>query len=141
VEPDGDVWVSQMPAAPDGNVRTIGNPIVATVSSKTKNPELAVDFIRTVLFDKDITDEFFTSSGLLPSSSMDILGSGIVGADAYAQLFVDALPFTYDTPIKSSKFNMIMGELAIGMQEVISGANADEVLVEVQAKIESKLKR
>jgi len=34
-----------------------------------------------------------------------------------------------------------MGELAIGMQEVISGANADEVLVEVQAKIESKLKR
>ena len=141
VEPDGDVWVSQMPAAPDGNVRTSGNPIVATVSSKTKNPELAVDFIRTVLFDKDITDEFFTSSGLLPSSSMDILGSGIVGADAYAQLFVDALPFTYDTPIKSSKFNMIMGELAIGMQEVISGANADEVLVEVQAKIESKLKR
>jgi len=72
---------------------------------------------------------------------MDILGSGIVGADAYAQLFVDALPFTYDTPIKSSKFNMIMGELAIGMQEIISGANADEVLVEVQAKIESKLKR
>ena len=121
--------------------QTIGNPIVATVSSKSKNPELAVDFIRTVLFDKDITDEFFTSSGLLPSSSMDILGSGIVGADAYAQLFVDALPFTYDTPIKSSKFNMIMGELAIGMQEVISGANADEVLVEVQAKIESKLKR
>jgi maltose-binding protein MalE len=108
---------------------------------RQKNPELAVDFIRTVLFDKDITDEFFTSSGLLPSSSMDILGSGIVGADAYAQLFVDALPFTYDTPIKSSKFNMIMGELAIGMQEVISGANADEVLVEVQAKIESKLKR
>jgi multiple sugar transport system substrate-binding protein len=141
VEPDGDVWVAQMPAAPDGNVKTIGNPIVATVSSKSKNPELAVDFIRTVLFDKEITDEFFTSSGLLPSSSMDILGSGIVGADAYAQLFVDALPFTYDTPIKSSKFNMIMGELAIGMQEVISGANADDVLVDVQAKIESKLKR
>ena len=141
VDPKGDVWVSQMPAAPDGSIKTIGNPIVATVSSKTKNPELAVDFLRTVLFDREITDEFFTSSGLLPSSSMDILGSGLVGADAYAQLFVDALPFTYDTPIKSSKFNMIMGELAIGMQEVISGANANEVLVEVDKKIKSKLER
>ena len=58
VEPKGDVWVAQMPAAPDGTVKTIGNPIVATVSSKSKNPELAVDFIRTVLFDRDITDEF-----------------------------------------------------------------------------------
>jgi multiple sugar transport system substrate-binding protein len=141
VEPDGDVWLSQMPAAPDGSVRTIGNPIVVTVSSKTKNPELAVDFIRTVLFDKDITDEFFTSSGLLPSSSMDVLSTGIVGDDAYAQLFVDALPFTYDTPIKSSKFNMILGELAVGMQEVINGANADEVLVSVDKKIKSKLGR
>ena len=141
VEPDGDVWLSQMPAAPDGSVRTIGNPIVVTVSSKTKSPELAVDFIRTVLFDKDITDEFFTSSGLLPSSSMDVLGSGIVGDDAYAQLFVDALPFTYDTPISSSKFNMILGELAVGMQEVINGANADEVLVSVDKKIKSKMGR
>ena len=141
VEPNGDVWVSQMPAAPDGTVRTIGNPIVATVSSKSKNPELAVDFIRTVLFDKEITDEFFTSSGLLPSSSMDILGSGIVGDDAYAQLFVDALPFTYDTPIKTSKFNMILGELAIGMQEVISGANSNDVLAKVDEKIKSKLGR
>ena len=141
VEPDGDVWLSQMPAAPDGSVRTIGNPIVVTVSSKTKSPELAVDFIRTVLFDKDITDEFFTSSGLLPSSSMDILGTGIVGDDAYAQLFVDALPFTYDTPISSSKFNMILGELAVGMQEVINGANADEVLVSVDKKIKSKMGR
>ncbi len=141
VEPDGDVWLSQMPAAPDGTVRTIGNPIVVTVSSKSKSPELAVDFIRTVLFDKDITDEFFTSSGLLPSSSMDVLSSGIVGDDAYAQLFVDALPFTYDTPIKSSKFNMILGELAVGMQEVINGANADEVLVAVDKKIKSKLGR
>jgi multiple sugar transport system substrate-binding protein len=141
VEPKGDVWVAQMPAAPDGTVKTIGNPIVATVSSKSKNPELAVDFLRTVLFDKEITDEFFTSSGLLPSSSMDILGSGLVGADAYAQLFVDALPFTYDTPIKSSKFNMILGELAIGMQEVISGANSNDVLTKVDEKIKSKLKR
>ena len=102
---------------------------------------MAVDFIRTVLFDKDITDEFFTSSGLLPSSSMDVLGSGIVGDDAYAQLFVDALPFTYDTPISSSKFNMILGELAVGMQEVINGANADEVLVSVDKKIKSKMGR
>jgi hypothetical protein len=36
---------------------------------------------------------------------------------------------------------MIMGELAIGMQEVISGANANEVLVEVDKKIKSKLER
>jgi len=141
VEPNGDVWASQMPAAPDGSVKTIGNPIVASVSSKSKNPKLAVDFIRTILFDREITNEFFTSSGLLPSSSMDILGSGLVGNDAYAQLFVDALPFTYDTPIKSAKFNMILGELAIGMQEVISGANSNDVLTNVDERIKSKLNR
>ena len=142
VDPDGDVWVSQMPAAPDGSM--LERLVIQSLQRYLQRQKiLNLLWISSELsfLTRDITDEFFTSSGLLPSSSMDILGSGLVGADAYAQLFVDALPFTYDTPIKSSKFNMIMGELAIGMQEVISGANADEVLVEVQAKIESKSKK
>jgi hypothetical protein len=36
---------------------------------------------------------------------------------------------------------MILGELAIGMQEVISGANSNDVLTKVDEKIKSKLKR
>lgn len=141
VAPDGDVWVSQMPGAPDGSTRTIGNPIVISVSSKSDQAEKTVDFIRTALFDTEVTDAFFISSGLLPTSNMDILRSGIVGESAYAQYFVEALPNTYDTPIKSSKFNAILNELSVGMQEIIAGGDTDEVLENVRKRVEVVLSR
>ena len=141
VAPDGDVWVSQMPGAPDGSTRTIGNPIVISVSSKSDQAEKTLDFIRTALFDTEVTDAFFVSSGLLPTSNMDILTSGIVGESAYAQHFVTALPNTYDTPIKSSKFNAILSELSVGMQEIIAGGDTDEVLDNVRKRVEVVLSR
>lgn len=139
--PDGDVWLAPMPADPSGNRRTIGNPHEITISSNSKQKQLAAEFIRYIVFDPEFTDAYFEASKQFSTSNLDLLGSGIMGADEYTQVFVKALQHTNDNPIKSAKFYSVMDEVAPALQAIIQGSDIDKELNKVDRKIKRLLSR
>lgn len=138
---DGDVWVAPMPQGPDGTSRTIGNPHEITISAGSENKDLAADFIRFVIFDPALTDEYFRASKQLSTGDMELLTSGNMGADAYTQIFVDALPETNDNPIKSSKFYAVMDDLVVALQAIIQGGDIESELSNADRKIQRTMRR
>ena len=95
---DGDIWAAQMPMSPSGTRRTIGNPHEITISAGSENKEMAAEFIRHVIFDPEITTAYFEASSQLSTGSLPLLTSGVMGEDAYTQLFVEALPQHHRQP-------------------------------------------
>ncbi len=139
--PDGDIWVAPMPAGPDGERRTIGNPHQIGIAKASPNKEAAAEFIRYVIFDPDFTEAYFQASQQLSTSSTELLSTGSMGADAYTQIFVDALAHTTDVPIKTAKFTAIMDELAPALQAVIQGADVDAELAQAERRVARVLSR
>lgn len=139
--PDGDIWVAPMPQDPSGKRRTIGNPHQITISSGSKNKQLAAEFIRYVIFDEDFTDAYFKASKQLSTSNRDLLSSGNMGADEYTQVFVKALEHTHDNPIKSAKFYAVMDEVIPALQTIIQGGDIDAELSKADRKIKRLLSR
>ncbi len=139
--PDGDIWVAPMPADPTGRRRTIGNPHQITISKGSKQKKLAAEFIRHVIFDPEFTDAYFVASKQLSTSAMPLLTGGRMGADAYTQVFVQALAHTHDNPFKSAKFYAVMDELAPALQAVIQGADIAAELAAAERRIQRLLAR
>jgi multiple sugar transport system substrate-binding protein len=139
--PDGDVWVAPMPKDPDGNRRTIGNTHQITISAGSEHKDEAAEFVRYVVFDPAFTDAYFEASQQLSTSSMDLLTSGKMGADAYTQVFVEVLDHTYDMPIKSPKFYAIMDEIVPALQSVIQGGEIEGELANADRKIQRLMSR
>ena len=138
---DGDIWMAPMPKDPSGKRRTIGNPHEITISSQSKNKKAAADFIRMVIYDEEFTNLYFKLNPQLPTSNREILTQGVVGADAYSQVFVKALEHTNDNPIKHAKFYAIMSEIAPALQKIISGGSIDKELSAADRKIKRLLSR
>jgi len=141
VAPDGDVWVAHMPKDPSGNWRTVGNGNQIVMSSQAKDKALAAKFIKFVTHDPNFTEMFFKSTALIPTPNIDLLKSGVMGADAHTQIFVEALEHTNDTPIKHPKMVAILNELAPAMQAIMKGANIEDELSRVDAKVKRLLSR
>jgi ABC-type glycerol-3-phosphate transport system substrate-binding protein len=138
---DGDIWVAPMPKSPSGNQRTIGNPHEITIFSGSEHKDLAAEFIRHVIFDPEVTDAYFIASKQLSTGNMDLLTSGNMGADAYTQIFVEALPQTTDNPIKSPKFYAVMDDLVVALQAIIQGGDLEGELNKAERKAERTLSR
>ena len=64
-----------------------------------------------------------------------------MGADAYTQVFVEALPHTNDVPIKSPKFYAVMDEIVPALQAIIQGGDVEAELAGADRKIERTLSR
>ncbi len=141
VGPDGDVWVAHMPKDPSGNWRTVGNGNQIVMSSQAKDKALAAKFIKFVTHDAKFTEMFFESTSLIPTPNIDLLKSGVMGADAHTQVFVEALNHTNDTPIKGAKMVAVLNEIAPAMQAIMKGADIEEELSKVDAKVKRLLSR
>jgi multiple sugar transport system substrate-binding protein len=139
--PDGDVWVALMPKAPDGSRRTIGNTHQIAISKGSDNKELAAEFIRYVIFDPAFTETYFETSGQLSTANTELLTSGAMGDDAYTQVFVDALPYTLDNPIKHPKFHAVLDEVVPALQAIIAGGAIEPQLADADRKIQRILAR
>jgi hypothetical protein len=72
---------------------------------------------------------------------MELLTSGNMGADAYTQIFVQALPDTTDNPIKSPKFYAVMDDLVVALQSIIQGGDIEGELANAERKAERTLSR
>ncbi|MFA3919442.1 ABC transporter substrate-binding protein [Ruegeria hyattellae] len=140
VAPDGNVWVSQMPADKNGNVRTIGNPHHLTISVNSPNKEVAAELIRFATTNQEFADNFFKASNLLGSANSEVLSSGAHAESEYAQVFVEALPSTIDNPIFHAKFGAMMDEWVEGLQKVLAGADPATELEAVDKRV-SRLTR
>jgi len=138
---DGDIWVAPMPADPDGNRRTIGNTHQITISAGSPNKELAAEFVRYVVFDRDFTAAYFEASQQLSTSSTELLTSGAMGEDAYTQVFVDVLGHTNDVPVKNPKFYGLMDDLVTALQSIIQGGDIEEELAAAERRAERTLSR
>lgn len=138
---DGDIWAAPMPMDPSGKRRTIGNPHEITISAGSEHKDLAAEFIRHVIFDPEITTAYFEASSQLSTGSMPLLTSGVMGEDAYTQVFVQALPDTNDNPIKSPKFYAVMDDLVVALQSIIQGGDIQGELASAQRKAERTMSR
>ncbi len=141
VAPDGDVWVAEMPKAPNGKRRTIGNPHEITISSKSKNKKLTAKLLEMLIFDEKFTSLYYKINGQLPTGSLPLLKKGSVGSDAYSQVFVKALEYTSDNPWKDPKFYAVMDALAPEMQQIVGGGDIPKHLEKADASIKRLLSR
>jgi multiple sugar transport system substrate-binding protein len=141
VAPDGDVWVMEMPKAPDGSRKTIGNPHEIAMSSQSKNKDLTTKFLGMLIFDEVNTTMYYDRNGQLPTRSIPLLKKGAVGDDAYSQIFVNSLGYTHDNSWKSAKFNAVMSQIAPEMQKVVAGGDIDEALEAADKAIKRLLSR
>jgi len=138
---DGDIWLAPMPKSPSGDRNTIGNPHEITIFSGSENKRLAAEFIRHVIFDPEVTDAYFLASQQLSTADMELLTSGNMGADAYTQIFVEALPHTHDNPIKSPKFYAVMDDLVVALQAIIQGGDIEAELADAERKAKRTISR
>jgi len=141
VAPDGDVWVMEMPTAPDGTRRTIGNPHEIAISALSENKELTARFLELLIFDEESTAMYYDINGQLPTGSLPLLQTGAVGEDAYSQIFVNSLSYTHDNPWQDAKFNAVMSQIAPEMQAVVAGGDISEALEAAQVSIDRVLSR
>jgi multiple sugar transport system substrate-binding protein len=141
VAPDGDVWVMEVPKAPDGSRKTIGNPHEIAMSALSKNKEQTAKFLEMVIFDKDNANMYYDVNGQLPTSSLPLLKQGAVGADTYSQIFVDTLGYTHDNPWKSAKFNAVMSQIAPELQKIVDGGDIPQALEAAERSIKRTLSR
>ncbi|MCT8971389.1 ABC transporter substrate-binding protein [Microbaculum marinisediminis] len=141
VAPDGDVWVMEMPKAPDGTRKTIGNPHEIAMSSQAKDKELTAKLLQLLIFNDEITTMYYDINGQLPTGSVPLLKQGAVGADPYSQLFVNALSYTHDNPWKNAKFNAVMSQIAPQLQNVVDGGDVSEALAAADKSIDRLLSR
>ena len=139
--PTSDLWVSMPPAGPDGSARTIGNPHQMAISATATDKERAADVIRFATTDPEFVYDYFKRTSFLTSANIDLLKSGPMGEDEYIQVFVDALPRTYDNPMFHPKFNSMLDELVEGLQEVIAGRDPEEALADVDKRVERLTRR
>ena len=139
--PDADLWVSMPPPAPNGEARTIGNPHQMAISATASDKERAADVIRFATTDPEFVYDYFKRTSFLTSANMDLLKSGAMGEDEYIQVFVDALPRTYDNPMFHAQFNSMLDELVEGLQEVIDGRDPAEALADVDKRVERFARR
>jgi len=141
VAPNGDVWVAEMPKAPNGTRRTIGNPHEITISSKSKNKKLTAKLLEMLIFDERFTSLYYEINGQLPTGSLPLLKKGSVGSDAYSQVFVNSLKYTHDNPWQDPKFYAVMGALAPEMQQIVGGGDIPRHLEKADKAIKRLLSR
>lgn len=141
VAPDGDVWVMEMPKAPDGTRKTIGNPHEITISALSKNKKLTAKLLEMLIFDESNTSMYYDVNGQLPTGSLPLLKKGAVGEDAYSQIFVNSLSYTHDNPWKNAKFNAVMSQIAPEMQKVVGGGDIPAALEAADKNITRLLSR
>ena len=141
---DGDIWVSQMPMDPSGKRRTIANSHELGISTQSKNKKMAAEFIRFITFDKGVVEKHFVSTKQLSTSSLELLTTGIMGADAYTQEFVKSLKWANANPIKHAKFYAIMNEVSPAIQKIIATKDQSTIereLIAADRKIKRLLSR
>ena len=123
---DDEYIVGLMPKGVDGSRFTIGNDHVLAIARDSKNKEAAMEFIRFLTMDKEITKLHFNTMGAIPGY-VSMLSDPMYQNDAYVKAFIDSAEFASANPSKNPKFTAALEELAAGMQEVLLGGNAAEV--------------
>ncbi|MDL1900646.1 sugar ABC transporter substrate-binding protein [Anaerolineae bacterium CFX9] len=123
VAEDGDVWVSLMPAGPDGNIRQIANNHMLVVTEQSQNKDLAAEFIEFVTNDPQAVTQYFEVSAQLSTANMEVLRSGAFAEDEYTQIFVEALNYSNGVPVKNAQWDAIADALSLALQEVMNGSD------------------
>ena len=132
---DDEYIVGLMPEGTNGSRFTIGNDHVLAISKTSKNKEAAMEFIRFLTMDKEITQLHFQTMGAIPGYTSMLLDP-LYQQDAYVKAFIDSAEFASANPSKNPKFTAVLEELAAGMQEVLLGGDPKTVT----AKIDKNMK-
>ncbi len=136
VAADGNVWIAPMPTAPDGVVRQIDNANMLSISSQSKNPELAARFIDFVLGNVPTVEYFFDVSDQPTTGRIDLLQQGAFAADDYTQAFVAAIPYSNPIPIKHAQWTAMLDAVSLAMQSIVRGADIDAELEQADKAIQ-----
>jgi ABC-type glycerol-3-phosphate transport system substrate-binding protein len=136
VAPNGDAWVADMPKGPDGKRRTIANANVVSISSKSKEKQLAAEWMQWVTSDPAVVDMVFEATQLISSPRSDRMTSGLMGKDAHTQVFRGGMAYSNDIPLADARFEGIMGEFIPAIQNIMKGADITAELAQADRRIQ-----
>ena len=129
---DANIWAAQMPADASGRRRQIANHGVLAMTKQAKDKQLAAQFIRFAVGDRDVVEYAFSTAGVISTSRLDLLTSGKHGADPFSQLFVPALDNATAVPMKHARWAAAMDPIAVALQRVIQGADSAAELAQAE---------
>lgn len=129
---DANIWAAQMPADSTGRRRQIANHGVLAMTKQAKDKQLAAQFIRFAVGDRDVVEYAFSTAGVISTSRLDLLSSGKHGADPFSQLFVPALDNAIALPMKHPRWAAAMDPIAVALQRIIQGADAATELAQAE---------
>lgn len=132
VAADGDIWAAPMPADPAGRSRQFGNHGVIAMTPQARNKDLVAQFMRFMTGDQAAVERVFATSGVIATGRMDMLTAGTQGADAFSQLFVQALGSTTSVPLKHPRWAAAMDPIVVALQRVIQGADSAGELAQAE---------
>ena len=138
---DGDIWAAPMPNRPVGQAAHDRQPprdhhLLRLRAQGARGRVHPPRDLRS-----RVTDAYFDASKQLSTGNMELLTSGMMGDDAYTQIFVQALPDTNDNPIKSPKFYAVMDDLVVALQSIIQGGDIEDELANAERKAQRTLSR
>ena len=142
VAADGDVWVYPMPAMPDGNVRQMANDNVLVMTEASEAKEAAASFIDFVLTNEPTVTYYAETSNQVVTGYEPILENAPVFADdPMVQVFVEWMPVSNSVPLKHPKWDAVADLMAVTMQKVIQGADAESELASAEREGQRLMRR
>jgi ABC-type glycerol-3-phosphate transport system substrate-binding protein len=135
-EVDDEYIVGPMPRNPDGSRFTIANDHVLAISSTSPNKDAAMEFIRFLTMDEEITTFHYENMGAIPGYN-SLASNQIYQDDPYIMTFIESAEFASGNPSKNPNFTAALEELASGMQEVLLGGDPAEVTAAVERSMQA----
>jgi ABC-type glycerol-3-phosphate transport system substrate-binding protein len=134
---DANVWAAPMPAAADGRIRMMANDNPLVVFTQSKNKEAAIKFIRFIVDNQKAAEDFFTGTGEIATSNVEILSkSPVFSKEPLTQVMIDSMQYSDPMPINHPQQAAITDVIAVTMQKVMQGADPKKELEAAQAEVD-----
>jgi len=131
---DDDYIVGLMPKDPDGERFTIGNDHVLSIAETSSHKEAAMEFIRFLTMNEEITKFHYDNMGAIPGY-VSLLKDPMYQNDPYTKAFIESAVFASANPSKNPNYTAALEELASGLQEVLLGGDPEEVASKMQTNM------
>ncbi len=133
---DSEYIVGPMPKKADGSRFSIANDHVLSISSTSKNKEAAMEFIRFLTMDPEITKFHYQNMSAIPGYS-SLVSDPVYQNDPYVKTFIETANFATANPSKNPNYNAALEELASGLQEILIGGDPATVMAAVEKRMKT----
>jgi multiple sugar transport system substrate-binding protein len=131
---DDEYIVGPMPKKADGTRFSIANDHVLSISSTSKNKEAAMEFIRFLAMDPEITKFHYENMSAIPGFA-SVASNSMYQEDPYVRAFIETAEFASANPSKNPNYNAALEELAAGLQEVLLGGDPATVMANTEKRM------